>query len=230
MSRYRAGLVSLLVSGALLVGLYLSIDVRMIGQALLKADRIWLIVSIGMILPITLLRAVRFRVVAPPAALPGLGEALRLTLVSTALNVVVPAKGGDLIKSYFVAKRSETSVGVALAIIVYERLCDLFGLIVWCVGGWLVGRPQVPGLTLYFWVLLGGLGAVCGVLISSERTAALLPAVVALARPRGRLRRLESWRTGGPICWRFSGDAAGGSSCSPSCCGSRTCSRSGCSR
>ena len=130
-------------------------DVRLIGDALLSADPLWLVVSVGMILPITVLRAIRFFWVAPAGALPGIGEALRLTLVASALNVFVPAKAGDLIKSYFVAKRSETSAGVAIAIIVYERLCDLFGLIFWCLLGWLVGRPAVPGLPRAFWPLLG---------------------------------------------------------------------------
>ena len=59
-------------------------------------------------------------------------EAFRLTLVASALNVFLPAKAGDLVKSYFVATRSNTAAGVALSMAVYERLCDLFGLITCC--------------------------------------------------------------------------------------------------
>ena len=58
-----------------------------------------------MIVPITYLRGVRFYWVAPAGALPGIGEAFRLTLVASALNVFVPAKAGDLVKGYFVATR-----------------------------------------------------------------------------------------------------------------------------
>src|SRR5882724_3948230 len=97
--RPGASLVSLAVSGALLAVLYRSLDMRLVGEALLRADRVWLVISIGMILPITVLRALRFFWVAPAGALPGVGEALRLTLVATALNVFIPAKAGDLIKS-----------------------------------------------------------------------------------------------------------------------------------
>ena len=118
--RSPARLVSLAVSGVLLVSLYSSLDVGLVGETLRHTDKFWLLISVGMIVPITILRAVRFRLVAPPAALSGVGEALRLTLVSTALNVFVPAKAGDLIKSYFVAKRGGTSAGVAVAIIVYR--------------------------------------------------------------------------------------------------------------
>jgi hypothetical protein len=116
--RKRGALLSLLVSGGLIFFLYRTLNLRQVGEALLTADRLWLVISIGMILPITALRAIRFFWVAPAGALPGFGEAFKLTLVSSALNVFVPAKAGDLIKSYAIAKRSDTSTGVAIAIIV----------------------------------------------------------------------------------------------------------------
>jgi glycosyltransferase 2 family protein len=196
--RHGASLVSMVASGALLIALYRSLDVRLIGEALLRADRVWLVISIGMILPITVLRAMRFLWVAPAGALPGVGEALRLTLIASALNVFVPAKAGDLIKSYCIAKRSETPIGVAIAIAVYERLCDLFGLISWCLLGWLLGRPRVPGLPSVFWLLLGVLGTVCAVLISSERVAAVCRALIARALPYGRVRGLRDLAEGWP--------------------------------
>jgi uncharacterized protein (TIRG00374 family) len=196
--RPGAGLVSLVVSGALLVGLYRSLDVRLVGEALLRADRLWLVASVGMILPITVLRALRFLWVAPAGALPGFAEALRLTLVATALNVFVPAKAGDLIKSYFVATRSATSHGVSIAIIVYERLCDVFGLIFWCLIGWVVGRPQVAGLTSVFWPLLAVLGVVCGVMILSGPAAGLVRVAVTRAIPRGKLRKVREMAEGWP--------------------------------
>jgi uncharacterized membrane protein YbhN (UPF0104 family) len=196
--RPGASLVSIAVSGALLTAVYRSMDVRLVGEALMQAHPVWLVVSIALILPITYLRAVRFFWVAPAGALPGVAEALRLTLVAAALNVFLPAKTGDLIKSYFVSKRGELSPGVAVAIVVYERLCDLFGLIAWCLLGWIVGRPQTPGLPATFWWLLGAVGAVSGVLISSERVAAVCPFVAARLFPHRRLRGLRDLADGWP--------------------------------
>lgn len=196
--RVAGSLVSLAVSGALLVALYRSLDLRLVGQTLLGADPVWLVVSVGIIVPITVLRAMRFFWVAPAGALPGVGEALRLTLAAAALNVFLPAKSGDLIKSYFVAKRSETSAGVSIAIVVYERLCDLFALIFWCLVGWLVGRPRVPGLPSFFWILLTGLGAACALLISSSRVALHGRAFMARAFPHRRLKRLRRIAQGWP--------------------------------
>ncbi|HEY9462476.1 MAG TPA: lysylphosphatidylglycerol synthase transmembrane domain-containing protein [Vicinamibacterales bacterium] len=194
--RKRGALLSLLVSGGLIYLLYRTLNLRQVGEALLTADRLWLVISIAMILPITALRAIRFFWVAPAGALPGIGEAFRLTLVSAALNVFVPAKAGDLIKSYFVAKRGRTTTGVAIAIIVYERLCDMFGLIFWCLLGWFVGRPEVTSLPTAFWLLLGGLGALCGILILSETAAGLWRALMMRMIPEGgaRARKLRKVR------------------------------------
>lgn len=187
------------VSGALLVILYRSLDLRLVGDALLRVDPLWLVVSVGMIVPITFLRAVRFFWVAPPGALPGVGEAFRLTLVASGLNVFLPAKTGDLVKSYFVATRSRTSAGISIAIVVYERFCDLFGLIAWCLLGWVLGRPDVPGLPQAFWLVLGAIGAACGLLIVSERVAAAARTSMAAALPGRRLRKVRGLLEGWPL-------------------------------
>jgi glycosyltransferase 2 family protein len=191
-----AHVLSLVISTMLLVILYRSVDARLVGGALLAADPAWLVLSIGMIVPITVMRAIRFYYVAPAGALPGIGEALRLTLVASALNVVVPAKAGDLVKSYFVARRSGTATGVALAIIVYERLCDVLGLVFWCLVGWFAAaRPRTPALPSALWLSLGAVGLACAALVVSQRLAALLAALPAKAL---RFRKLQQLAAGWP--------------------------------
>jgi uncharacterized membrane protein YbhN (UPF0104 family) len=184
-------------SAALMAMLYRSLDIGVIGATLARADPLWLLVSVLLILPITFLRGLRFYWVAPPGALPGVGEAFRLTVVSSALNVFLPAKSGDLVKSYFVATRSGTSAGVSVAIVLYERLCDVACLIAWCMAGWVVGRPDVPGLPAWFWPLLGLVGMACGVVIVSGRLAtALLEMVLRLLpakAPRKFVRLASGW-------------------------------------
>jgi hypothetical protein len=51
--RKRGALLSLIVSGGLIYLLYRTLNLRQVGEALLSADRLWLVISIGMILPIT---------------------------------------------------------------------------------------------------------------------------------------------------------------------------------
>jgi glycosyltransferase 2 family protein len=196
--RRGAGLIYFAISAALLIALYRSIDARQVASSLVQADRLWLTISVAMILPITVLRAVRFLWVAPRGVLPGLAEALRLTLVSSALNVFLPAKSGDLIKSYVVARRSPTSAGVAVSIIVYERLCDFFSLMTWCVIGWLVGRPEGHSLPSFFWPAVGAVAAFCGVLITSDRASQVPRIVAGLALHGPRLQKIRALASGWP--------------------------------
>ena len=195
--RWVMGALSVGISAGLLVLLYRRMDAPTIVRTLRAADTALVIFTILLIVPITLLRAMRFFWVAPPGALSGVGEAFRLTLVSGALNVFVPAKAGDLAKSFFVARQSETPAGVAIGIVVYERLCDMFGVIVWCLLGWVLARPQVQGLGGELWLALGGVGLICGVLISSETVAAALVPAAGIAR-HPRLKRLRDLAAGWP--------------------------------
>jgi uncharacterized protein (TIRG00374 family) len=192
-----ARFISLGVSAALLIALYNSVDLRLVGQTLRGASVPWLVLSLSMIVPITILRAVRFLLVSPPGTLPGLAEALRLTLVASALNVFLPAKSGDLVKSYFVMKRG-TTAGVGIAIAVYERLCDVFGLMFWCMAGWFIARPVVARVPSALWPVLGTVGAVCGVLILSLPVARFLRAATAKMIPHPKLKKLIDLVQGWP--------------------------------
>jgi len=199
-----ARLFSLALSAAILAALYRSIDVRLIVRDLRSVDRAWLVMSVGMIVPITVLRAIRFYLVAPRGTMPSIGEALRLTLVSSAANVFLPAKSGDLIKSYFLANGRWPSAGISVAVVVYERLCDLFGLITWCALGWFIARPDVSGVPSALWPLLGLFGALCGVLISSEKVARLGSALVARVLA-GRGHRVQTLVDGWPALFQALG-------------------------
>jgi glycosyltransferase 2 family protein len=199
MRQHVARALSIAVSAALLFALYRSLDIRLVGEALLRSHPAWLVISVGLILPITVLRAVRFLWVAPPGALSGLGEATRLTLAASALNVFVPLKAGDLIKSYFISRRTGTSVGVAVAVIVYERVSDLFGLLFWC----LLGAVAVGGVLPNAWpvavVPLLVLEALFATLLVSRRAATVWKAITARVLPgTGRGRKLRECADGWP--------------------------------
>jgi uncharacterized protein (TIRG00374 family) len=195
-NRYRNAVISIAASGLLLAILYRSLDLPLVAQALFEADRLWMIVAVAAILPITVLRAARFFWVAPAGALPGFAEALRLTLVASTLNLFAPAKAGDLVKGYIVATRSDTSPGVSLSLVVFERLCDLLGLVSWCVLGYVIARPRVV-LVPAFWAVLGVGAAACALLVLSDAVAGAIRKLAAAKRPGGRfgavLALVEGW-------------------------------------
>ena len=198
-------LLGIAVSGALLVTLYRSLDMRLVSQALLRGNPWWLAGSIAGILPITAVRALRFYWVSPPGSLRSVTEALRLTLVASAFNVFLPAKSGDLSKSYFLAKRSATSAGVSISVVVYERLCDVFALAAWCLLGWSLSRPRVPGLWAAFWMVLAVVGAASGLAISSRRFARLTARLATGVLQHRRLARVHRIIDGWPELLRSLG-------------------------
>ena len=201
-NRYRNALISIAASSLLLVILYRSLDLTLVAHALLTADRWWMIVAIAAILPITVLRAARFFWVAPAGALPGFGEALRLTLVASALNLFAPAKAGDLVKGYVVATRSQWSPGVSVSLVVFERLCDLLSLMSWCVLGYVIARPRVV-LVPAFWGVLGIGAATCALLVLSDTVAETIRRLATAVRPRGPLRKVVTLVEGWPDLLRL---------------------------
>jgi uncharacterized protein (TIRG00374 family) len=194
----RAGVLGVIVSAALFAALYSRLDLRAIGAVFRSADPWWLFASTSAIVPITLILAWRFYLAAPPGSLPGYAEAVRLTLVATAFNLFLPSKAGDVTKSYFVAKRGVVPKSVALSIVVYERLCDVVGLVAWCLVGWLLSpaaRANIPTAGRLFLVLVG---AMCLVLISSERSAGWLLTALHRVMPSRRLQRVRDLAAGWP--------------------------------
>ena len=58
-----------------------------------------------MVVPLTLLTSWRLRQLMPRAERWGLGEANRLILAASTLNMVLPSKMGDIVKAYFMGER-----------------------------------------------------------------------------------------------------------------------------
>lgn len=195
-------MLGILVSGLLFFALYSRLDLAAVGATIRAADPWWLFVSTGAIVPITLVIAFRFYLASPPNGLTSYSESVRLTLVATAFNLILPSKAGDLVKSYFVAKHGNVPTGVALSIIVYERLCDFLGLIAWCLIGWVISPAISANIPRLGWVFLAVLGGACLVLVASERSAGWLLAIVHRLLPSRRLQRLRDLAAGWPALHR----------------------------
>ncbi len=127
-------------------------------------------------------------------------QLLRILMLGWFVNCLVPAKLGDLYRSYLVKRRFGVSLSRTVGVVVAERLLDLcavFGLLI--VGGYVAfGRTILPDLiVVYFTGAALGLFIVAGFLLVyavAPRIARLFPAEV---RRIGRLFRegvLHSFR------------------------------------
>ena len=138
-SKTAAKLISVLVSLAILCLLYRKMDLGTIWEVLSTSSPVWVLISMGMIILITLANAMRFGWVSSSDHKTSYVDALSMTVISNAMNLFLPAKLGDLTKSHFLYESQKTPVGVAVSVIVFERLCDAFAISSWCLLAWLSG-------------------------------------------------------------------------------------------
>jgi len=183
----------MLVSLALLGIIYWKIDFLELLQALQSSSPQWMALSLAMVVPLTLLTAWRFQWLVPTGTALSFAESNRLILVACVLNLLLPSKMGDIAKAYFMHQRGTVSGELALALVVFEKTCDMLSLLLWGAFGLLL-YPQKDGL---FWFMTGGiiLGLGLGVLLlSSDQLAQVffeLGKAIAPPKLRSRLIKLQ---------------------------------------
>jgi glycosyltransferase 2 family protein len=184
-------LISLAVSAALLAMIYWQIDARHLAEVIAGVDPGWLTVGLGMVVPLTVLSALRLALLTPPGIL-GIGKAIRLTLLASTLNMVLPSKLGDIAKACGVMERGRIGGAQALALVVFEKGWDMAGLLTWCVLALLVAPGKGPGLWAVL-ALVSALLAVCvAVLCSPWAARAMTEVVVRFGRLAARATSLST--------------------------------------
>lgn len=163
-------LLSLAVSLIILTVIYLQIDFAGLIQVLQNCHGGWMFLSLGMVVPLTALTAWRLQQLVPEQARIGLGEANRLILAASVLNMILPSKMGDIAKAYFIKQRGHLEGTLALSLVVFEKACDLLSLLLWCAFG-LALYPEKDWL-FWFMTISVTLGLFLGIsLLASRRFA-----------------------------------------------------------
>ena len=178
-------ILSLVFSAAILALIYWKIGPENRARLLTifaECDRAWMALSLAMVVPLTLFTAWRLQQLMPTRGQLGFGEANKLILAASVLNLVLPSKMGDIAKAWFLRDRSGLSGSLALSLVVFEKSCDMLSLLVWCVFG-LAIYPEKSGV---FWVMTAAVAsmlALGGLLLGSKRFAAFFFAVAARFAP-----------------------------------------------
>ncbi len=142
-------IVSLLISLIILGLIYWKIDFSKIFPVFANASLLWLVVSLGMVVPLTLFTAWRLCQLMPRGMVLGFWESNRLILLASVLNMVLPSKMGDVAKAGFMAERGHLKGSLAEALVVFEKACDMASLLAWCVFGLFL----YPQKDLLFWTM-----------------------------------------------------------------------------
>ncbi|MCC6352750.1 MAG: flippase-like domain-containing protein [Verrucomicrobiae bacterium] len=179
-------LISILVSLGILALIYWKIDARRLGEVFAACDPAWMAVSLGMVVPLTLFTSWRLEWLMPAGRRLGFGEANKLILAASTLNMVLPSKMGDIAKAYFMQRRGHLGGTLALALVVFEKSCDMLSLLLWCV----FGLALYPEKDWLFWSMTGAVGGglVLGLLLLGSKRFAGLFFGLAMAMAPGKLR------------------------------------------
>lgn len=198
-------LISLIVSLLILALIYWKIDFAGLIQVFRNCDRWWMAISLSMVLPLTMLTAWRLQQLMPAGGKLGFGEANRLILAASVLNMVLPSKMGDIAKAYFMKQRGHLDGSLSLSLVVFEKACDMLSLLLWCVFG-LILYPQKDWL---FWVMTAAvaLGVITGVmLLGSRKFAQIFFRIARKILPkkfRSKIEKLQlSWREMQQFFWQ----------------------------
>lgn len=190
-------LISLVVSAAILALLWRSVDPAAIWAAAEQTAPAWFWAAVAFTIPLTLATAWRFAALSSGSV--AAGEALRLILAASTLNMVLPSKMGDLAKAWILRRDGTMSGGRALALVVLEKLLDLWSLVAVGALALAVTRPTLPGgeasLALALLVLWGGAVGLLLPMLAGRR--ALAPLLL-VSKPLGKLHAklaalVEDW-------------------------------------
>ena len=116
----------LVLALALLAILLRNIDGRATVQALMQARPLWVGAALVSVFLNGVVKSWRWRLLFPPTQpLPGRLQTLGILLAGQLVNTVVPFRGGDAFRAYFIGRDRGASTAAAVGTIGAEKLIDL---------------------------------------------------------------------------------------------------------
>jgi len=112
------------VTLALLGWFFRQADLAQVWREIRNADAWALILMVGVTGLTYLLRALRWQVLLEPLGPTHLREVFRTTVIGFAANTVLPARIGEIVRPYLLARREGLSAPAAFTTIILERLLD----------------------------------------------------------------------------------------------------------
>ena len=162
--------VVLAVAAALVVVFLRNVDLQSVTREIVHARARWLVVSLGTAVLSLAIRALRWQYLLEPLGRARFGSTFRATAVGFAASTILPARAGEVIRPYFLARQEKMTATGAFATIVLERVLDVLTVLVL--------------LASFVFAFDSGVGAANGAAFEALKWAggtALAGAIVALA-------------------------------------------------
>jgi uncharacterized protein (TIRG00374 family) len=135
--RSHARTIAVLLVAVALIALFLhNVDFRSVATAIVRARPEWLVLCLATTFLNLPIRSLRWKYLLEPLAPTTFASAFRATAVGFAASAVLPARAGEVIRPYFLARQAPqdqagrmTATG-AFATIILERLLDIVTVLV----------------------------------------------------------------------------------------------------
>ncbi len=128
-------IVALAITVALVGIILFSVDRAQLARTLLATNLAWFGVALLFFIPQILAISHRWRLMVSNLTPVSLGECVRLVLASQSMNLVLPAKMGDLSKAYFLKRTGALDLARGAQVVVMEKMLDVAALCVWMLLG-----------------------------------------------------------------------------------------------
>jgi uncharacterized protein (TIRG00374 family) len=158
--RTRNALIFLLTLG--LLGVFLrSVNVSEVWAETRRANAWLLLLAVGVTAVTYAVRALRWQYLLAPIGRTHFGIAFRTTVIGFAATFLLPARAGEVIRPYLLARREGLNATAAFATIILERLLDLITVLSLFAFFVLTAAPNAVGgdPELFVRVKMGGLAA-----------------------------------------------------------------------
>lgn len=117
-----------LAAGLVLV-FFRNVDLRVVGGEIMRARLPWLAVSLATTLVSLVIRSLRWQYLLEPLGHASFGNAFRATAVGFAASSILPARAGEVIRPYFLARHENMTATGAFATIILERVLDVLTVV-----------------------------------------------------------------------------------------------------
>jgi glycosyltransferase 2 family protein len=117
--------VVLVLAGALVVLFLRNVDLRRVGVEIVHADLGWLALSLLTMFVNLAIRSLRWQYLLEPLGHASFANSFRATAVGFAASSILPARAGEVIRPYFLARHENMTATGAFATIVLERVLDV---------------------------------------------------------------------------------------------------------
>lgn len=188
--RARTAIIFLLTL-ALLAFFLRNADMHGVWAETRRASPVPLAVALAFTLVTYALRAFRWQYLLAPIGPTHFGTAFRTTVIGFAASFLLPARAGEVIRPYLLARRERLSATAAFATVVLERLLDLLVVLLLFAAFVFTAGPEVSGDPSQFArVKLGGALAAVAALAGSGVLFALAGHPDRLGRLALRVERI----------------------------------------